>query len=77
MKAILSTRIIALFSTALAGCWTYSRTDLDTSCEKTSYGLAIVWVSTEDCGVDAVPTNGGLPAIPGPASTETTARAGR
>ena len=53
MKAILSTTIILLLSTALAGCWTYSRPDLQTGCQKTSYGLAIVWVSTQDCGLVA------------------------
>src|SRR5208337_3839771 len=50
---ILSTTIVALLSTALAGCWIYSRPDLQTGCQKTSYGLAIVWVSTQDCGVAA------------------------
>jgi hypothetical protein len=77
MKSILSTTIIALFSTALGGCWTYSRSDLETGCQKTSYGLAIVWVSTQDCGLDAAPTSDGPPARTASATTVTTVSAAR
>jgi hypothetical protein len=75
MKAILSTTIIALLSTAMAGCWTYSRHDLETGCKKTSYGLAIAWVSTQDCGLGAAPTSDDPPASPASATTVTTASA--
>jgi len=52
-KATLSMMVIALLSIALAGCWTYSRPDLQTGCQKTSYGVGIVWASTQDCGLVA------------------------
>jgi len=66
MKAILSTTIVALLSTALAGCWIYSRPDLQTGCQKTSYGITIIWFSTEDCGL-AADAN----ATPSPIATPT------
>jgi len=65
MKAILSTTIVAILSTTLAGCWFYSRPD-PAGCQKTSYGLAILWFSTEDCGVAADPS-----ATPSPTATPT------
>jgi hypothetical protein len=49
MKAIFSITIVALFSTALAGCWFYSRPDEATGCEKTTYGLAVATTSSENC----------------------------
>jgi hypothetical protein len=50
LKAFLSMTFVALLSTALAGCWTYSRPDPMTGCQQTSYGVGIVWASTQDCG---------------------------
>lgn len=52
MKAILSMTIVAILSVAIAGCWFYSRPD-PAGCQKTSYGLGILWYSTKDCGVAA------------------------
>jgi len=49
MKAILSTTIVALLSTALAGCWFYSRPDEATGCRKNTYGVAIAAATTENC----------------------------
>ena len=48
MKAIFSMTIVALFSTALAGCWFYSRPDA-AGCQKTTYGVAIATTSSENC----------------------------
>jgi hypothetical protein len=50
MKAIPSMMFLALFSTALAGCWFYSRPDPVTpDCRRTTYGVAIASTSTENC----------------------------
>ncbi|WP_333645683.1 hypothetical protein [Candidatus Binatus sp.] len=49
MKPIFSMTIVALFSTALAGCWFYSRPDTATGCQKTTYGVAIASTSNENC----------------------------
>jgi hypothetical protein len=60
MKAIISITIVALFSTALAGCWFYSRPDTATGCEKTTYGLAVATTSSENCSS----TDAGQPPPP-------------
>jgi hypothetical protein len=64
MKAILSMAIVAALSTALAGCWVYSRPvgDPDPGCQKTTYGIAIATTSTEKCTPDATAS----PAPPQP-----------
>jgi hypothetical protein len=50
MKAIFSMILVALFSTALAGCWFYSRPDSTSpDCQKTTYGLALATTSSQDC----------------------------
>jgi hypothetical protein len=49
MKAILAMTIVALFSTALAGCWFYSRPDTSTGCQKTTYGVVTATSSNENC----------------------------
>ncbi len=49
MKPIFSMTIVALFSTALAGCWFYSRPDTATGCQKTTYGVVTATTSTENC----------------------------
>jgi hypothetical protein len=49
MKSIVTITIVALFSTALAGCWFYTRPDPATSCQKTTYGVAVAATSSEDC----------------------------
>jgi hypothetical protein len=49
MKPIFSMTIVALFSTALAGCWFYSRPDTATGCHKTTYGVATATTSNENC----------------------------
>ncbi len=50
MKTILSMTIVALFATALAGCWVYSRPDSTSAgCQKTTYGIAIATTSNENC----------------------------
>jgi hypothetical protein len=49
MKAIISMTIVAILSTALAGCWFYSRPDTSTGCQKTTYGLAVATTSSENC----------------------------
>ena len=50
MKAILSMTIVALFSTALAGCWFYSRPDATAAgCQKTTYGVVTATSTTENC----------------------------
>ena len=49
MKPIFSMIIVALFSTALAGCWFYSRPDTASGCQKTTYGVAIATTSSENC----------------------------
>ncbi|MGH7925220.1 MAG: hypothetical protein ACREQH_11595 [Candidatus Binatus sp.] len=69
MKAILSMAIVAICSTALAGCWLYSRPDTSTGCQKTTYGLAVATTSTEDCPpapeAGATPSSA-VPHIPPP-----------
>lgn len=49
MKSIFSMTIVALFSTALAGCWFYSRPDTATGCQKTTYGVVTATTSAENC----------------------------
>ena len=61
MKAIFSMTIVALFSTALAGCWFYSRPDA-AGCQKTTYGVAIATTSSENCP----PADAGKPPPPAP-----------
>jgi hypothetical protein len=69
MKAILSMAIVALFSTALAGCWFYSRPDTSSGCQKTTYGVAIASTSTENCApapaASATPSST-APSLPPP-----------
>ena len=48
MKPIFSMTIVALFSTALAGCWFYSRPDA-AGCQKTTYGVVIATTTSENC----------------------------
>jgi hypothetical protein len=50
MKAIISILVVAIFSTALAGCWFYSRPDATAAgCQKTTYGIVTATTSTENC----------------------------
>ncbi len=61
MRAIFSMTLVALFSTALAGCWFYSRPDSTSpNCTKTTYGLALATTSTQDCP----PADAGTPPPP-------------
>jgi hypothetical protein len=68
MKAIVTMTIVALFSTALTGCWFYSRPDTTASgCQKTTYGLAIAAATSENCPQPAS-ADGGITAAPPAAS---------
>jgi hypothetical protein len=49
MKAILTMTIAALFSSALAGCWFYSRPDTASGCQKTTYGVVTATNTSESC----------------------------
>ncbi|MGD0116920.1 MAG: hypothetical protein ABSD30_02570 [Candidatus Binatus sp.] len=49
MRTIVTMTIAALCATTLAGCWFYTRPDPATSCQKTTYGVAVAATSTEDC----------------------------
>jgi hypothetical protein len=60
MRPIISITIVALLSTALAGCWFYSRPDTSTGCQKTTYGIAVATTSTEKCP----PADAGAPPPP-------------
>ena len=63
MKTILSMTIAALLSTALAGCWFYSRPDATAAgCQKTTYGVVTAATTSENCPPQAA--NTGRPAIP-------------
>ena len=64
MKAIISITIVAVFSTALAGCWFYSRPDTSTGCQKTTYGVAVATTSTEKCPPSAEGTQPPPPLPP-------------
>jgi hypothetical protein len=64
MKTIISMAMVALFSTALTGCWFYTRPDTAASgCQKTTYGIAIAATTSENCPQPASP-NGGITAAP-------------
>ncbi|HEY9156718.1 hypothetical protein [Candidatus Binatus sp.] len=60
MKPIFSMVIVALCSTALAGCWFYSRPDSSTGCQKTTYGVVTATTSSENCP----PADAGKPPPP-------------
>ena len=64
MKPIISMTIVAIFSTALAGCWFYSRPDTSTGCQKTTYGVAVDTTSTEKCPPTDVGTQSPPPLPP-------------
>ena len=64
MKTIAAAAIVALFSTALTGCWGYSRPDSATGCQKTTYGLAVASTSSEDCPPSPAAASTPSPAIP-------------
>jgi len=66
MKAIFSIIVVWLFSTALAGCWFYSRPDSTTGCQKTTYGVALSSTSSENC--TPAPEAGATPAVSIPPS---------
>ena len=71
MKTFLSMTIVALFSTALAGCWFYSR-DTAVGCQKTSYGILVASTTSENCtpaadaGTPQTPPS--VPAVPAPST---------
>jgi len=48
VNKILRMTIVALLSTALAGCWLYSR-DTVAGCQKTTYGILVASTTTVDC----------------------------
>jgi len=60
MKAIISIVGIAIFSTALVGCWFYTRPDTTTGCQKTTYGVALSSTTSENCS--PAPEAGATPA---------------
>ncbi|MGD0671152.1 MAG: hypothetical protein ABSB13_03680 [Candidatus Binatus sp.] len=68
MKPIFSMTIVALCSTALAGCWFYSRPDTASGCQKTTYGVAIASTSSENCPPSeaSAPTPPTVPPLPPP-----------
>jgi hypothetical protein len=70
MKAIFSMTIFALLSTALAGCWFYSRPDSTAAgCQKTTYGVVTATSTTENCPPAAKTQAPSLPPpIPPPAT---------
>ena len=72
MKTILSMTIVALLSSALAGCWFYSRPDSTSAgCQKTTYGIAVATTTSENCPpVDAgsSPPPSVAPPLPPPAT---------
>ena len=71
MKAIFSMTIVALFSTALAGCWFYSRPDPTAAgCQKTTYGVVTATTSSENCP----PARRRLFAAAGDRAADSTAR---
>jgi hypothetical protein len=70
MKPILSMTIVALFSTALAGCWFYSRPDAS-GCQKTTYGVVAATTTTENCppsDANKPPTPPIAPPLPPPST---------
>jgi hypothetical protein len=76
MKAIISTTILVLFSTALTGCWFYTTPDATAAgCQKTTYGVVTATSTSENCppaaadsGAPPPPSNipPGPPPIPSP-----------
>jgi len=64
MKAIISMTIVALFSTALAGCWFYSRPDTATGCQQTTYGVALSSTTSENCSPTPEAAATPAPSIP-------------
>jgi hypothetical protein len=72
MKIILSMTIVALLSSALAGCWFYSRPDSTSAgCQKTTYGVAIATTTSENCppaDAGASPPPSVAPPLPPPAT---------
>ena len=65
MKPIVSIAVVALCSTALAGCWFYSRPEGDPSagCQKTTYGVAMATTSNTNCAPENAP-----PPLPPPSN---------
>ena len=50
MKTIVTVTIAAMLSTALTGCWFYSRPDATAAgCQKTTYGIATATTTNENC----------------------------
>jgi hypothetical protein len=72
MRAIFSMTLVALFSTALAGCWFYSRPDsASPDCQKTTYGLALATTTTQDCppaDAGTQPPSNAPPPLPPPST---------
>jgi hypothetical protein len=67
MKAIFSMTIVALLSTALAGCWFYSRPDSTAAgCQKTTYGVVTATSTTENCPPPAEAGATQAPSLPPP-----------
>jgi hypothetical protein len=71
MRKTISMAIIALFSTALTGCWFYTRPDTSSGCQKTTYGVVMATSTTENCppaaaesGAPPPPSN--IPPTPPP-----------
>ena len=64
MKPILSMTIVALFSTALAGCWFYSRPDAS-GCQKTTYGVVAATTTTETAPPPFEPREAGGASLAG------------
>ncbi|MGC1676558.1 MAG: hypothetical protein WA740_03405 [Candidatus Binataceae bacterium] len=57
--------IIAVAATALSSCWYYSRPTNGVSgenCQKTSYGLAMIDTSNENCTPSTPPPTAAVPA---------------
>jgi hypothetical protein len=50
MRTIFSVIFVALFSTAVTGCWFYTRPDSTAAgCQKTTYGVVTATTTSENC----------------------------
>jgi len=71
MKAIVTMTIAAMLSTALTGCWFYSRPDATAAgCQKTTYGIVTATTTNESCppAAEAASPQSPPPPIPPPAT---------
>ncbi|MGB8682756.1 MAG: hypothetical protein WCD12_07730 [Candidatus Binatus sp.] len=70
MRKTISMAIIALFSTALTGCWFYTRPDTSSGCQKTTYGVVTATSTSENCppatSADTPPSPSNIPPGPPP-----------